>query len=43
MLVPLGLTVQALAADAGIYKKILEYGVFRTTTLIMSSKKSEKL
>ena len=35
VLIPLGLTAAASAADAGIYKKILESG--NTTTLIISN------
>ena len=40
VLIPLGLTAAALAADAGIHKKILGSG---NTTLIISNKDMENL
>ena len=41
VLIPLGLTAAASAADAGIHKKILGSG--NTTTLIMSNKDMDEL
>ena len=51
VLIPLGLTVAASAADAGIHKKILGSGrrnsyslaLHNTTTLIMSNNKMEDI
>ena len=41
VLIPLGLTAAAAAADAGIHKKILGYG--NTTTLIISNDEIEDI
>ena len=41
VLIPLGLTTAASAADAGIHKKILRFG--NTATLIISNKDMEDL
>ena len=43
VLIPLGLTAAASAADAGIHKKILGSGHNNTTTLIISNDEMEDI
>ena len=43
VLITLGLTAAASAADAGIHKKILGSGHNNTTTLIISNKEMEDI
>ena len=43
VLIPLGLTAAASAADAGIHKKILGSGYNNTTTLIISNDEMEDI